>query len=69
VLAKKTQLILDTPEHVDSENIKFKIDHRSGVYQLFKKRDFSFIKCLICGLDSRKNLVEVEAMTYLVFSN
>jgi hypothetical protein len=25
---KKSLLILDTPEHVDSENIKFKIGHR-----------------------------------------
>jgi hypothetical protein len=33
------------PEHVDSENIKIKIGHRSSVYQLLKNRDFYFIKC------------------------
>jgi hypothetical protein len=32
-------LILDTPEHVDSELI-FKIGCRSSLYQLFSKRDF-----------------------------
>jgi hypothetical protein len=36
----KSLLILDTPEHVDSENIKLKIGFRS-----FSKRDFHFIKC------------------------
>jgi hypothetical protein len=37
---------LDTPdsEHVDSENIKLKIGHRSLLNQLFSKRDFYFIK-------------------------
>jgi hypothetical protein len=30
-------LILDTPEHVDSENITFKIGRWSSVYQLKKK--------------------------------
>jgi hypothetical protein len=34
----KWLLILDAPEHVESENIKFKIGHRSC--QLFSKRDF-----------------------------
>jgi hypothetical protein len=38
-------LILDTPEHVDSENIKLKIGYRPMLYQLFSKRDFYFIKC------------------------
>jgi hypothetical protein len=36
---------LDTPEHVDSENIKLKIGYRPFLYQLFSKRDFYFIKC------------------------
>jgi hypothetical protein len=30
VRAKKRLLILDTPGHVESENIKFKIGHRSS---------------------------------------
>jgi hypothetical protein len=34
-------LVLDTPEHVESENIKFKLGH----HQLFLKRDFHYIKC------------------------
>jgi hypothetical protein len=29
---KKRLLISDTPEHVDLENIKFKIDRRSSLY-------------------------------------
>jgi hypothetical protein len=33
-------LILDTPEHVDSENINLKIGYGSSLYQLFSKRDF-----------------------------
>jgi hypothetical protein len=33
---KKWLLILDTPEHVDSENIKFKI----GCGSVFYQRDF-----------------------------
>jgi hypothetical protein len=33
-------LILDTPEHVDSENIKLKIRPQSLLDQLFSKRDF-----------------------------
>jgi hypothetical protein len=37
VRAKKRLLILDTPEHVDSENIKLKIGSRSLFYQLFGK--------------------------------
>jgi hypothetical protein len=41
----KRLLILDTPEHVESENIKFKIGHRSSAYQFFFKHDFYFIKC------------------------
>jgi hypothetical protein len=42
---KKKLLILNTPEHVDSENIKLKIGSRSLLYQLFSKRDFLLIKC------------------------
>jgi hypothetical protein len=38
---KKSLLILDAPEHVDSGNIKFKIGRRSSVYQLFSKRDLN----------------------------
>jgi hypothetical protein len=34
-------LILDTPEHVDSENIKLKIGYRPLLYQLFSKRDLN----------------------------
>jgi hypothetical protein len=41
----KWLLFLDTPEHVDSENINLKIGHGSYLYQLFSKRDFYFIKC------------------------
>jgi hypothetical protein len=37
--------VLDTPEHVESENIKLKIGHGSSAYQLFSKRDFYFINC------------------------
>jgi hypothetical protein len=42
---KKWLLILDTPEHVDSKNIKWIIGCGSFLYQLFSKRDFYFIKC------------------------
>jgi hypothetical protein len=38
--AQKRFLILDTPEHVDSENITLKIGSRSLLYQLFSKCDF-----------------------------
>jgi hypothetical protein len=38
-------LILDTPEHVDSEKPNRQIDLGSPLYQLFSKRDFYFIKC------------------------
>jgi hypothetical protein len=38
---KKWLLILDTPDHVDSENIKLKIGFRSSAYQLFSKRDLN----------------------------
>jgi hypothetical protein len=55
VHAKKRLLILDTPEHVESENIKFKIGHRSFAYQLFKKRDLYFIKCGINWQKLTKN--------------
>jgi hypothetical protein len=37
--------VLDTPEHVKSENIKLKIGHGRSLYQLFSKRDFCFINC------------------------
>jgi hypothetical protein len=37
---------LDTPEHVDSENIKLKIGHRPLLYQLFSKLDQKW-KCSI----------------------
>jgi hypothetical protein len=40
VRAKKRLLILDSPEHVDSENINLKIGRRIFLYQLFSKRDF-----------------------------
>jgi hypothetical protein len=40
VHAKKRLLVLNTQEHVDSENIKLKIGSRSLLYQLFSKRDF-----------------------------
>jgi hypothetical protein len=41
VRAKNRLLILDTPEHVDSKNIKLKIGSpRILLYQLFSKRDF-----------------------------
>jgi hypothetical protein len=36
---------LDTPEHVESENINLKIGNGSSLYQLFSKRDFYFINC------------------------
>jgi hypothetical protein len=34
-------LILDTQEHVDSENIKLKIGYGSSLYQLFSKCDLN----------------------------
>jgi hypothetical protein len=39
---RKCLLFLDTPEHVDSENINLKIGHGSYLYQLFSKRNFYF---------------------------
>jgi hypothetical protein len=45
LMYKKTELVLDTPEHVESENIKLKKGYRPYLYQLFSKRDFNFIKC------------------------
>jgi hypothetical protein len=39
------ELGIDTPEHVESENIKLKIGYGSSLYQFFSKRDFYFIKC------------------------
>jgi hypothetical protein len=41
---KKRLMILDTPEHIDSENIKLKIGSRSWLYQLFSKRDLKVHK-------------------------
>jgi hypothetical protein len=41
VHAKKKLLILDTPEHVDSENIKLKIGSRPLLCQLFSKCDLN----------------------------
>jgi hypothetical protein len=38
--AQKRFLILDTPEHVDSENIKLNLGPRTFLYQLVSKRDF-----------------------------
>jgi hypothetical protein len=38
---KQRLLILDTTEHVDSENIKLKIGRRTFLYQLFSKRDLN----------------------------
>jgi hypothetical protein len=39
VRRQKRLLILDTPVHVDSENIKLKIGPRSLLDQLLSKRD------------------------------
>jgi hypothetical protein len=39
LLTQKCSLILDSPEHVDSENIKLKIGYGSSLFQLFSKRD------------------------------
>jgi hypothetical protein len=42
VRTQKRLLILDTPEHVNSENIKLKIGYRPSLhYQLFSKRDLT----------------------------
>jgi hypothetical protein len=41
VRAQKRSLILDTPEHVDLQNIKLKIGFRSSAYQLFSKCDLT----------------------------
>jgi hypothetical protein len=38
---EKWLLILDTPEHVDSENMIFKIDYGSSLNQLFSKCDLN----------------------------
>jgi hypothetical protein len=35
------KLVLDTPEHVDLENINLKIGHGSSAYQIFSKRDLN----------------------------
>jgi hypothetical protein len=40
-LRKKRLLILDTPEHVDSEKLNRQIDLGPPFYQLFSKRDFN----------------------------
>jgi hypothetical protein len=36
---KKSLLILDASEHVDSGNMKFKIGRRISFYQFYSKRD------------------------------
>jgi hypothetical protein len=41
LMYKKPYLVLDTPEHVDSENINLKIGHGSSLYQLFSKSDLN----------------------------
>jgi hypothetical protein len=46
---KKSLLISDAPEHVDSGNMKFKIGRWSSVYQLFSKRDFTSINVAEIG--------------------
>jgi hypothetical protein len=38
---KKRLMILDSPEHVDSEKLKLKIGHRPLLNQLFSKRDLN----------------------------
>jgi hypothetical protein len=38
---KKPYLVLDTPEHEDSENLTYKIGYGSYLYQLFSKRDLN----------------------------
>jgi hypothetical protein len=38
---KKWLLILDTPEHVDSEKRLMKLGYDSFLYQLFSKRDLN----------------------------
>jgi hypothetical protein len=38
---KKLLLILDTPEHVDSEKLNRQIDLGAPLYQIFSKRDFN----------------------------
>jgi hypothetical protein len=44
-IANFSLLILDTPEHVDSEKPNRQIDLGPSLDQLFSKRDFYFIKC------------------------
>jgi hypothetical protein len=44
VFTPKLLFVLDIPEHVESENIKYQIGYGSSLYQLFSKRDFYFIK-------------------------
>jgi hypothetical protein len=51
---KKSLLILDALEHVDSGNMKFKIGRRSSVYQLFSKRDFTSIMWLKLAKNDQK---------------
>jgi hypothetical protein len=45
---------LDTPEHVDSENIKLKIGYRPLLYQFFSQRDFYFINVAKNGKNGPK---------------
>jgi hypothetical protein len=63
---KKRLLISDTPEHVDSENIKFLIGRRSLLYQLFKKRDFYFINVAKIGKNG-KNLIFLNVIVLKLF--
>jgi hypothetical protein len=42
-------MILDTPEHVDSENIKLKIGYASYLYQLFSKCDLNSLNVAKIG--------------------
>jgi hypothetical protein len=52
---KKSLLILDAPEHVDSGNMKFKIGRRSSVYQLFSKCDITSMNVAEIGKKWPKN--------------
>jgi hypothetical protein len=42
-------LVTQSPEHVDSENIKLKIGRRTFLYQLFSKRDLNSKKLAKIG--------------------
>jgi hypothetical protein len=58
VHAQKRLLILDTPEHVDSENIKFKIGFRNSAYQAT-----NFFQSMI--LKIQKKWLKVAKMSHL----